>query len=377
MTRRLVSATLPSFPWDTIAQSRRMAESHPDGLVDLSVGTPVDPTPQFVQHALAEASDAHGYPTVWGTAQLRDAIVGYLERRWSVRGLHHENVLPVIGTKELVAWLPTQLGLSSDSTVIVPITAYPTYRVGAQLARARIVAADHPDQFADSPDPDGSVDLIWINSPANPSGRVMSADELRSWVRYARRTGAVLVSDECYGEFVWDGKAYSILDDEICDGDHSGLLAAHSLSKRSNMAGYRAGFLAGDETLISELLTVRKHSGLMVSTPVSAAMVAALDDDGHVEVQADRYRRRRGIMMSALQDAGYRIDDSQGSLYLWATCGEDCRATVDRFARLGVLVAPGDFYVAGTSQHVRVGLTASDERIAAAAQRLRAGRGAA
>ncbi|MEA5644433.1 MAG: succinyldiaminopimelate transaminase [Cutibacterium granulosum] len=377
MTRRLVSATLPNFPWDTIAQARRMAESHPDGLVDLSVGTPVDPTPQFVQHALAEASDAHGYPTVWGTAQLRDAIVGYLERRWSVRGLHHENVLPVIGTKELVAWLPTQLGLSSDSTVIVPITAYPTYRVGAQLARARIVAADHPDQLADSPDPDGSVDLIWINSPANPSGRVMSADELRSWVRYARRTGAVLVSDECYGEFVWDGKAYSILDDEICGGDHSGLLAAYSLSKRSNMAGYRAGFLAGDETLVSELLTVRKHSGLMVSTPVSAAMVAALDDDGHVEVQADRYRRRRGIMMSALQDAGYRIDDSQGSLYLWATCGEDCRATVDRFARLGVLVAPGDFYVAGTSQHVRVGLTASDERIAAAAQRLRAGHGAA
>ena len=180
---------------------------------------------------------------MWGTAQLRDAIVGYLERRWSVRGLHHENVLPVIGTKELVAWLPTQLGLSSDSTVIVPITAYPTYRVGAQLARARIVAADHPDQFADSPDPDGSVDLIWINSPANPSGRVMSADELRSWVRYARRTGAVLVSDECYGEFVWDGKAYSILDDEICGGDHSGLLAAHSLSKRSNMAGYRACLL--------------------------------------------------------------------------------------------------------------------------------------
>lgn len=167
MTRRLVSATLPSFPWDTIAQARRMAESYPDGLVDLSVGTPVDPTPQFVQHALAEASDAHGYPTVWGTAQLRDAIVGYLERRWSVRGLHHENVLPVIGTKELVAWLPTQLGLSSDSTVIVPITAYPTYRVGAQLARARIVAADHPDQLADSPDPDGSVDLIWINSPAS------------------------------------------------------------------------------------------------------------------------------------------------------------------------------------------------------------------
>ncbi|MSS46670.1 succinyldiaminopimelate transaminase [Cutibacterium sp. WCA-380-WT-3A] len=367
MSRRSVSASLPTFPWDTIAAARGKAESHPDGIVDLSVGTPVDPTPRVVTDALSAAGDAHGYPQVWGTSALRAGILDHMKRVWGApASLDETSVLPVIGTKELVASLPSQLGVGSGSTVVIPACAYPTYRVGAQLAGAKIVAVNEPDEV------DVTPDLIWINSPANPSGRILNLDEMKAWVDVARSTGAVLASDECYGEFVWEGESVSVLDERVNGGDVTGLLACLSMSKRSNMAGYRAGFVVGDPELTSELLTVRKHCGLMISTPVIAAMQAALQDRCHVREQANRYRLRRSVLKPALEKAGFRIDHSEGSLYLWATHGEDCRATLDRLATLGILCSPGDFYVDGGSDHVRIGLTATDERINAAARRLTA-----
>ena len=202
------------------------------------------------------------------------------------------------------------------------------------------------------------------------SGRVLDLDEMKAWVDLARSTGAVLASDECYGEFVWEGESVSVLDERVNSGDVTGLLACLSMSKRSNMAGYRAGFAVGDAELTSELLTVRKHSGLMIPAPVVAAMQAALADRSHVLEQVKRYRLRRNVLKPALEKAGFRIDLSEGSLYLWATHDEDCRVTLDRLADLGILCSPGDFYVAGGSDHVRIGLTATDERINAAAQRI-------
>ncbi|MDO4411534.1 succinyldiaminopimelate transaminase [Cutibacterium sp.] len=365
MTRRVVSAGLPTFPWDTIAGAKAKAQSHPDGIVDLSVGTPVDPTPRLVTEALTSASDAHGYPQVWGTPALRAAILGHMKQVWGAPShLDETNVLPVIGTKELVASLPSQLGLGPDSTVVIPACAYPTYRVGTQLAGATVQAVNEPDEV------EGAPDLIWINSPANPSGRILDLDEMKAWVELARRTGAVLASDECYGEFVWEGESISVLDERVNDGNVTGLLACLSMSKRSNMAGYRAGFVVGDAELTRELLFIRKHSGLMVSTPVAEAMTVALADRSHVLEQAKRYQLRRDVLKPALEKAGFRIDHSEGSLYLWATHDEDCRSTLDRLASLGILCSPGDFYVEGGSDHVRIGLTATDERIKAAAERL-------
>jgi succinyldiaminopimelate transaminase len=359
---------LPDFPWDTLKAARTLAEAHPDGIVDLSVGTPVDPTPEFVQEALASAADAHGYPLTWGTPVLRAAIVDYLARRWHASGLSDANVLPVIGTKELVALLPSQLGLGAGDPIVIPTTAYPTYDVGGRLARATVVACDDPDAIAAL-----APKLVWINSPANPHGATLSAAETRAWVEAARATGAVLAADECYGEFGWDAEPVSVLDPDVNGGSLDGLLAAHSLSKRSNMAGYRAGFVAGDPAIVSGLLEVRKHTGLMLPAPVQAAMAVALADSDHVEVQRARYLARRALLTPALQAAGYRIDHSEGSLYLWCTRDEDCRLTVDRLAALGILVAPGDFYGAAGRRHVRVALTATDERIAAAVSRLSAG----
>ena len=361
-----LSGRLPDFPWDTIAGARDRARAHPDGICDLSVGTPVDPVPQLALDALAaSASGWAGYPTVWGTPALREAIRGYLEGRWSSVPLEDANVLPVIGTKELVAHLPLQLGVGPGDTVVIPTTAYPTYAVGARIAGAEVLATDDPVEAAAA-----RPRLIWINSPANPHGAILGADALRAWVEAARSVGAVLASDECYGEFGWDAEPVSVLHPDVCGGTPEGLIAAHSLSKRSNVAGYRAGFLAGCSSLLGELLEVRKHSGLMVPGPVQDAMVALLGDHDHVAEQRGRYLARRAVLKPALEAAGFRIDHSEGSLYLWATRGEDCRATVDWLAERGILAAPGDFYGAASGRHVRIALTASDERIAAAGSRL-------
>ena len=360
-----MASRLPDSPWDTLAGAKATAQAHPGGIVDLSVGTPVDPTPQLAVDALSAAAGRWpGYPTVWGTAALRQSICTYMADRWNSIELTDRNVLPVVGTKELVAALPTQLGLGADDLVVIPTTAYPTYEVGALLAGCSIQARDEPSAI------EGIPALIWINSPANPHGRILSADEMRAWVAYAREVGAVLVSDECYGEFGWEAEPVSILDRDVCGGSAQGLLVVGSLSKRSNLAGYRAGFVAGDAELCMDLLALRKHVGLMQPGPVQDAMAVCLGDQEHVAVQRDRYLARRSSLRSALEAAGFTIEYSEGSLYLWATRGENCRATVDWLAERGILAAPGDFYGEAGVQHVRIALTATDERIAAAAERL-------
>jgi succinyldiaminopimelate transaminase len=363
--RRSVSASLPTFPWDTLADASAVARSHPDGIVDLSVGTPVDPVAPLIRDALAAASASPGYPATAGTRRLREAAVAALARRYRVSGLTSDAVLPVIGTKELIAWLPTLLGLGPDDVVVVPELAYPTYEVGARLAGAGVVLADSLTQLGPL-----RPALIYLNSPSNPTGRVLGADHLRKVVDWARERDALVVSDECYLGLGWNAEPVSLLDAAVSDGDHTGLLAAHSLSKSSSLAGYRAGFVAGDAAVVAELLAVRKHAGMMMPTPVQAAMVAALSDDAHEREQRDRYARRRDVLLPAALRAGLTVDHSEAGLYLWATRGEPCRDTVAWFAQRGVLVAPGEFYGPRGRQHVRIALTAPDERIAAAASRL-------
>ncbi|MGB3895890.1 MAG: succinyldiaminopimelate transaminase [Mycolicibacter sinensis] len=359
------SAALPTFPWDTLAEVTALAKAHPDGIVDLSVGTPVDPVAPVIRDALAAASSAPGYPTTAGTPGLRTSAVSALERRYGITGLAESAVLPVIGTKELIAWLPTLLGLGGDDVVVVPELAYPTYEVGARLAGAPWVRSDAPDRLDKA-----SPALVYLNSPSNPTGAILAAEELRALVGWARENRVLLVSDECYLGLGWDADPLSVLHPQVCDGDHRGLLAVHSLSKTSSLAGYRAGFVAGDAAVVAELLAVRKHAGMMVPTPVQAAMVAALDDDAHEREQRDRYARRRAMLLPAMRAAGFTVDLSQGGLYLWATRGEACRRTVGWMAERGILVAPGEFYGPAGAEHVRVALTATDERIAAAAARL-------
>jgi succinyldiaminopimelate transaminase len=326
--------------------------------------------PEIVQAALAAAANSPGYPATHGTPALREAAAAWLARRHGVT-VEPDAVLPVIGTKELIAWLPTLLGCGAGDVVAYPLLAYPTYDLGARLAGA---SPERADQLDDStPEFSGPVRLAWLNSPSNPTGAVLPADRLHAAVTWSRDRGVVLASDECYLGLGWDAEPLSVLHPDACCGSHTGLLAVHSLSKRSNLAGYRAGFVAGDPSLVATLLEIRKHAGMLMPGPVQAAMIAALSDDDHAERQRARYAARRSRLRPALEAAGWQVEQSAAGLYLWAAHPfYDCRKSVAVLADQGILVAPGEFYGPAGERYIRAALTATDERIEAAVERLTA-----
>jgi succinyldiaminopimelate transaminase len=361
-----LAARLPPFTWDRIAPLGEKAGLHPDGSVDLSMGTPVDPVPSVVRDALAGASDAPGYPATAGTAALRTAAADWLARSLAV-SVSPDNVLPVIGTKEFIAWLPVMLGLGPGDVMVYPELAYPTYDIGARLAGAFAVAADSLLSLGPA-----RVRLVWVNSPSNPTGRVLPVSHLRKVVDWARERGAVVASDECYITLGWEESPTSVLHPSVCGGSAEGLLAVQSLSKRSNLAGYRAGFVTGDPALVAELLAIRKQAGMMVPGPVQAALTAALSDDAHAVVQRERYAARRSVLRAAFSAAGWSVEHSEAGLYLWLTHpSHDGWSAAELLATAcGILVTPGSIYGPAGARHVRVALTATDERVAAAASRL-------
>ena len=348
---------LPDFPWDALAPYGATAKEHPAGIIDLSVGTPVDPTPFFIQQALKDSANSPSYPVTMGTPGLRAAITEWAKVNLGATG--DFGVLPLIGSKEFVAWLPTFL---TSKSVLYPEVAYPTYLVGAMLAKSEAtpVAID-ASQWP-------KADLAWVNSPSNPTGRVHSPSEYKGAIYWSRSTGGVVVSDECYLEFGKTVTPTSIL--SHTGGDNKNILAVHSLSKRSNLAGYRAAFVVGDPALIAQILEVRKHAGMMVPLPVQKAMIAALSDSDHVAEQRARYNARKDLLIPALQAAGFAIDFSDAGLYLWATRNEDCWKSVEWLARIGILATPGIFY--GDATHIRIAMTATDAQISEAAQRITA-----
>ena len=377
---------LPDFPWDSLAPVKERASAFSDpslgpagtGLVDLSVGTPVDPTPRVVREALAAASDAHGYPLTWGTADLREAVSVWFAARRGVPDVDPAGVLPTIGSKELVAWLPILMGLGPGDVVASPRVAYPTYDVGARLSGATPMA----------------VDALTALGPLTPSTHAEAVVAQHSWqpdrkgarhrapgegrrlgppARGGRGVRRVLCRARlaaARGRLREPPTTPSILDPRVTGGSHEGLLCVYSLSKQSNLAGYRGAFVAGDPALVGRLLEVRKHAGMMVPWPVQRAVLAALSDAAHVEDQKERYAARRAALLPAVERFGLRVDDSEAGLYLWATAGEAGRVTIERLAARGILAAPGDFYGRAGAQHVRIALTATDERVAAAVRRL-------
>lgn len=341
----MLPLALPDFPWNALTPAKERAASHPEGICDLSVGTPVDPTPDFIREALCQASDAPAYPQVIGTEEVREAILEWGRRRGMVDvGL--AGVIPTIGSKEAVAWIPLMLGVRPGDTVLVPEVAYPTYDIAARLAGAQPIPVDlrRPESWPDA-------QLVYVNTPGNPDGSVLTVPQLRAIREWARARGALVISDECYAALGWEGKAVeevpSLLDVRVCDSDPSGLIVLYSLSKQSNLAGYRAALAYGDPALIAQIVEVRKHAGLMVPTPVQHAMSLALVDESHVAQQKERYRKRRERLIAAIETAGLRNDkNSIAGLYLWVSHPSivDSWKLVDLFARLGILVAPGDFY---------------------------------
>ncbi len=384
LPRRLA---LPDFPWDSLGPYRERAAEHPDGVVDLAVGTPVDPTPEIARTALSAAANAPGYPTAVGGSVVRAAIIEWMGRRRGVEDLSEAEVIPTIGSKESVALLPLHLGVGPGDLVLHPRAAYPTYDVGARLVGATPVPVDtDADPTTWDVDDDARVAIVWLNSPGNPDGHVLHAEQLARIVAWARGRGAIVISDECYAELAWESPwdvepIPSLLDPRVGGAaGRTGLLALYSLSKQSNLAGYRAAFLAGDADLVGAVTEVRKHTGMLVPTPVQAALVAALGDEAHMEVQKEVYRERREVLVEATAAAGLVNDPaSVAGLYLWLKGPESMSAydLVGAFAELGIVVAPGDFYGEAGAGRVRMSLTDTDERVEAAAARLRSPEAAA
>ena len=364
------------YPYEQLSALRTLADALPGGLVDCSIGTPCDPPPPEALHALAASGAERGYPPSAGTLAYRSAAAGYLGRAFGV-GIDPSAIAACVGTKEMVASTPHYLRLRDPSrdTVLYPSVSYPTYAMGARLAGCRAVPVppSTPDGAGldlDSIDPSDArrALLLWVNSPANPSGGLTDLDAAAAW---GRHRGVPVFSDECYVEYTWDGPPRSIL-----QSGSDGVLAVHSVSKRSNLAGVRAGFFAGDGALVTYLRDVRQHAGLMVAGPVQAAASAAWSDDEHVRAQRARYLERLELLSLALSKAGCPTSVPSGSFYLWPAVPQRWMngwAFAEDLAKVsGLLVSPGDVYGAEGAGHVRIAVVQPTERIALVAERLAA-----
>jgi succinyldiaminopimelate transaminase len=353
----------PPYPYDRLDDLREAADQLPGGAVDLSIGTPYDPPPAAVVAALGSSGAERGYPPSVGTPAFREAAAGWLERRFNV-SLGPGDLAACVGTKELVAGVPHWLRLRSPGrdTVLYPQISYPSYAMGATLAGCRAV----PYASLGDVDPDDAARAlcVWVNSPANPTGTV---DDLTAAAAWGRSHGVPVLSDECYIEFTWQGPGRTIVAEGL-----DGVLAVHSLSKRSNLAGARAGFYAGDGDLVGYLSEVRKHAGFMVPGPVQAAAVVAFGDDAHVDAQRAVYHRRLVLMQGVLAALDVECALPQGAFYLWAAApGGDAWALARRLAtEAGAIVSPGEFYGPAGAGHVRIAVVQPDERLALVAQRL-------
>jgi succinyldiaminopimelate transaminase len=363
----------PPYPHDRLGPIRATAAAAPGGIVDASVGTPVDPMPAIVLDALAQAAPgATGYPATIGSPSFREAAVGWIERRFDC-ALTPDDVIACIGTKEVVASLPRMLSLRDPSldTVLYPAVAYPTYEMGALLAGLRAVPVPVDDEWhldldrVDPADAERAL-LLWLNDPSNPTGAVATQTGMHDAVEWARARGIIVASDECYAEFTYDAHGAPTAPVTALHAGADGVLVVHSLSKRSNMAGLRAGFVAGDRTLVGFLGEMRKHGGLMMAAPIQAAAAAALGDDEHVREQQARYARRRAVALPALESRGLVHDGGSSTFYLWLRDADRARdgwAIAEELATTGLVVAPGDFYGAASADHVRVALTLTDPQI--------------
>jgi succinyldiaminopimelate transaminase len=370
----------PPYPHDRLSELKDVAAAVPGGLVDCSVGTPVDPMPEVAVRALMDATtSATGYPATIGSLSYRQAAAAWIARRFGCT-VAAAQVIACIGTKELVASLPRALSLRDPTrnVVLYPAASYPTYEMGALLAGLRAVPVPIDERWRIDLSRVAETDaqralVLWLNDPSNPTGVGATPDEMAASVEWARARGVVVASDECYAEYTYDaGGAPAAPVTALATGTE-GVLAVHSLSKRSNMAGLRAGFVAGDHELVTYLGEVRKHGGLMTPAPVQAAAAAALADDEHVREQQARYARRRALILRALEPRDLVHDGGPSTFYLWlrsAAGPADGWAITSDLAKTGLLVAPGDFYGRAGAGHARLALTVTDDQLALACDRL-------
>ena len=361
--------TPPPYPYDRLDKFKPLAQKHEGGLVDLSIGTPCDAPAPAVIAALSNSNAERGYPPSIGSDALRNAAQAWMQRKFEI-SVPTSQIAACIGSKEFVATTPQYLKLRSPDrdTVFFPAVSYPTYEMGAILAGCRPVAVPMTATGGIDTSKIAASDvkralMIWSNSPNNPTGDL---DDLKALATWGRKYSVPVFSDECYVEFTWSRKPETILQHGL-----DGVVALHSLSKRSNLAGVRVGFYAGDREIVDYLKEVRKHVGMLVPGPAQAAAVVAFGDDESVKLQRDVYLRRLETLATVLSKwSGFNIDLPSGGFYLWFDA-KDGWEFAERVAKEGgALVSPGDFYGAGGANNVRVAVVQPDDKIALVTSRL-------
>ncbi len=382
----------PPYPYDRLVPIAELAAKSFGEAIDLSVGTPCDAPPRSVLEALCRTSAARGYPPSIGRADFRRAVADWFAGRLGVQ-VPSDQIAACIGTKEFVVGLPHLLKLRDPSrdTILYPAVSYPSYAMGAVLAGCRAVpvpvAADWSlDLSAITADDAARALCLWSNTPANPTGGL---DDLSAVAKWGREHQVPVFSDECYVEFTWAdqgsqaqgspgqgspgelGSKGGLPGATILDSGLDGVVAVHSLSKRSNLAGLRVGFYAGDADLVHYLSEVRKHAGMMVPGPAQDAAIAALGDQQHVIEQRRRYLSRLERIAAVMTSMGLSAPLPGGGFYLWVPApGGDAWALAERLARdLGIVVSPGEFYGEQASGYVRIAVVQPDDQIDLVIQR--------
>ena len=364
----------PPYPYDRLNDLKEAGRRFDGALVDLSIGTPFDEPPSSVLDALASSGSERSYPPSIGTEPFRAAAADWLNRYVGLKDAYRigaDDVRATIGSKEFVAGLPHWLRLRRPDrdTVLYPAVSYPSYAMGATLAGCRAVPVPVDAEWRidlsaiDQSDIDRAL-CLWVNTPGNPAGGL---DDLDAAARWGRANDVLVVSDECYIAFTWRGRPRSIVETGL-----DGVLAVHSLSKRSNLAGVRTGFYTGDSELLHYISEVRKHAGFMAPGPAQAAAVAAFADETHVAEQRNRYLERLQLMQKVVSRLGADADLPGGGFYLWVPApGGDAWAFARRLAEeAGALVSPGEFYGDAAADHVRIAVVQPTERIQLVADRL-------
>lgn len=361
----------PPYPYDRLDDLKPLADHHEGGIVDCSIGTPIDPPPDRVVEALASSGMERSYPPSIGTLAFREKVAEWMLDSFGCNIDPASQIAAAVGTKEFVAGLPHWMKLRSPDrdTVLYPSVSYPSYEMGATLAGCRAVAVPVDENWSIRLDEVSDEDrsralLLWVNTPGNPAGGLDDLDAVAHW---GRSNQIPVFSDECYCEFTWDGSPRTIL-----SSGTKGVVSVHSLSKRSNLAGVRVGFYAGDSEVVDYLREVRKHAGFMVPGPAQAAAVAALTDQGHVERQREIYWNRLNRLSKLISNMGAEASLPQGGFYLWVPApGGDAWGFVEQLlTEIGLLASPGEFYGSRGAGYVRIAAVQTDDRIKLLEQRL-------
>jgi LL-diaminopimelate aminotransferase len=355
---------LPTYPMEQLAGWKRQLQQQGKAIYDFGTGDPREPTPAILRQALKDGlADVSQYPPTKGTKALRDAVAGYLRRRFGVQADPETEVMATMGSKEALFHLPlTFVQVPSDKDLVLyGEPAYPVYEIGALFAEAWTYAAPLGAHNGYALDPDAlpesvlkRASVVFLNYPHNPTGYCLSDALYRRWVEARAEYGFVLVSDECYVDLGFDGQRPK----SLLQFGRKGCLVVHSLSKRSGMTGYRSGFVAGDADLIATYARFRASMGTAPQEFVQAAATVAWTDDAHVAERVAVFAEKRRVLLAMARERGLQVLGSEAGLYLWIEVpeGTDGVAYAQRLREHGIVVAPGAFFGKGQERYIRLAL---------------------